>query len=73
MTPLQGAGFPPPEFDEESFLNALCKNEGPRGEVEVNGVFSSFFSSSLSFGEYAAPNGLCISSFEAGELAFGAA
>lgn len=39
----------------------------------MSGVFSSLFSSSLSFGEYAAPNGLCMSSFEAGGLGFGVA
>lgn len=39
-------------------------------EVEVNGLWSSFFSSSLSFGENAAPNGLCESS---GDVAFGLA
>ena len=71
MEPLEGAGLPPPEPDEDSFRNALVRNEGPRGEVE-KGMFSSFFSSSLSFGEYAAPNGLCMSSFDAGGLAFGA-
>lgn len=73
IEPLAGAGLPPPEPDEDNFLNALCRKDGPRGELEVSGVFSSLFSSSLSFGEYAAPNGLCMSSFEAGGLGFGVA
>lgn len=44
--------------------------EGLFGEDEVNGFDSSFFSSSLSFGENAAPNGLWASS---GEVVFGLA
>lgn len=45
--------------------------EGLFGEDEMNGLFeSSFFSSSLSFGENAAPNGLWVSR---GEVAFGLA
>jgi hypothetical protein len=45
-------------------------NDGPLGEVEAKGLDSSFFSSSLSFGEYAAPNGLCVSR---GDVVFGLA
>jgi hypothetical protein len=45
-------------------------NDGPFGDDEVKGLESSFFSSSLSFGEYAAPNGLCVSS---GEVVLGLA
>lgn len=59
----------PPEFDE-NLRSALWINEGPFGEDEVNGLDSSFFSSSLSFGEYAAPKGLWASR---GEVALGLA
>lgn len=44
--------------------------EGPFGEDVVNGLESSLLSSSLSFGEKAAPNGLWVSS---GEVVFGLA
>jgi hypothetical protein len=43
--------------------------EGPLGDEEVNGFDSSFFSSSLSLGEKAAPNGL----WSRGPVAFGLA
>lgn len=43
--------------------------EGPLGDEEVKGFESSFFSSSLSFGEKAAPNGL----WSRGPVAFGLA
>lgn len=61
----------PPDADDESFRKALCKNEGPFGDAEAKGLFSFVLSSSLSFGEYAAPKGLCVSIFETGEVAFG--
>lgn len=42
---------------------AFERNDEPLGEDEVNGLLSSFFSSSLSLGEYAAPNGFGGSKF----------
>lgn len=63
MTPFV-AGLPnPPDPDEESFRKALCRNDVPLGEVDAGGDGFSFFSSSLSLGEYAAPNGLGMSIF----------
>lgn len=58
----------PPELDE-NLRSALWIKEGPLGDEEVNGLESSFFSSSLSFGEKAAPNGL----WSRGPVAFGLA
>lgn len=67
MTPFV-AGFPsPPDPDEESFRKALCRKDGPLGEVDTGGDGFSFFSSSLSLREYAAPNGLDMSGFDPGE------
>lgn len=55
-----------PEPDEDNFRKAFDRNDDPRGEADDNVV-----SSSLSFGEKAAPCGLCRSSFDAGLAGFG--
>lgn len=65
--PPFGTTFP----EEENFRRALWRKEGPFGDVETRGVCSSLLSSSLSLGEYAAPKGLGISSFDIGEVALG--
>lgn len=67
IVPFAGSLGKPPELDE-NLRSALWMNEGPLGEVEVKGFESSFFSSSLSFGEKAAPNGLWASR---GDVALG--
>lgn len=64
MAPL-ATGFPKPPEPEESLRNAFCRKDGPLGEVDIDGTFSSFLSSScFSLGEYAAPKGLGASSFD---------
>lgn len=57
MAAFGGSLGRPPEL-EENLRNALEIKEGLLGEEDVNGFESSFCSSSLSFGEKAAPYGL---------------